>query len=235
MHPKILLAVTLFTALAACDRDPPALTPPGRAEDFLRASDVLTAAQCELDAAATRSDPRFSATKAEIALTLAVQVSEASGGRVTLTIPIASTDLTLRRDRVPEGTALRLMDFRVTHVLGTTTSCPSAKTPITEAGPRYIEGGLGLGEWITETDRLVAIAGRVPREVNYAMSFEVTLRDDRSPIFSRMIDDVDADFSREDASVRETRHRIAVTIVPGRPRERELQEASDRFLDRLDD
>ncbi|MFC6639630.1 hypothetical protein [Sulfitobacter sediminilitoris] len=234
MSPQIPLILALFTAVVACDRDPPALTPPGGPEDFLRAADVLSAAQCELDAAATRSDPRFSAMKAEITLTLTVQVSESSGGSLTLTIPIATTDLTLRRDRVPEGAALRLMDFRITHIVGTTPACPTAEVPLSETGVRYIEGGLGLREWVTETDRLVAHTGRAPREVNYAMSFNVTLRNDRSPIFSRAINSVDADFVRQEASGRETRHRIVVTIIPGQPRESVLHDAANRFLDRID-
>ena len=128
--PK-LLALAFVAALAACDRDPPELTPPGRPEDFLRAADVLVAAQCELDAAATRADPRFSAKKAEMTLSLLVRVAESTGGGITLTIPIASTDLTLRRDRVPEGEALRRMDFRITHTFGTTPACPSGDAPLT--------------------------------------------------------------------------------------------------------
>lgn len=227
------LALVLVGALAACERDPPALTPPGGPEDFLRAADVLAAAQCELDAAVARSDPRFSAKKAEIALSLFVGVSESAGGGITLTIPIATADLTIRRDRVPEGTALRRMEFRITHDLGTTPVCPSADAPRTATGLRFIEGGLGIAEWITETDRLVVHAGRVPHEVNYAMSFDVTLSDDRSPFFSRPIDTIDAGVTRQDASTREVRHRIAVTIVPGEPSESALHEAANRFLDRI--
>lgn len=228
------LALALVASLAACDREPPELTPPGGPEDFLRAADILAAAQCELDAAAERASPRFTAMKAEITMTLTVRVSEATGGGITLTVPIASTDLTLRRDRVPEGTALRTMDFRLTHVFGTTPSCPSEDMPATPGGLRYIEGGLGLAEWVSETDSLVTHAGRAPREVNYAMSFDVTISDDRSPIFSRPIEDIDGSFTRQDATARETRHRIAVTIVPGQASDRALAEAADRFLDRID-
>ena len=228
-----ILALALIAVLAACDRDPPELRPPGGPEDFVRASDVLVAAQCELDLAAARANPKFRARKAEIALSLLVRVSESTGGGITLTVPIAATDLTLRRDRVPAGTALRRMEFRVTHVLGTTPSCPSAGTPVSASGPRYVEGGLGLGEWIRETDRIAAHAGRAPRQVSYAMSFEVTLSRDRSPVFSRIDDSISSDFTRQDASAREVRHRIAVTMVPGPPSDRVLQDAADRFLDRI--
>lgn len=235
MTPPRSLAFLLFAALAACDREPPALVPPGGEEDFLRAADVLAAAQCELDAAAARSDPRFTAKQAEITLSLIVQVSESTGGGVTLTIPIGATDLTLRRDRVPEGAALRLMDFRITHTFGSTLTCPTADAPLTETGLRYIDGGLGLAEWVTETDRLMAHTGRAPSELNYAISFDVTLSDDRSPVFSRPIDSIDAGFTRQEAGAREVRHRIAVTIVPGRPRDGALHDAANRFLERIDD
>lgn len=234
MTPRTL-AVVLFAALAACDGDPPELTPPGGPEDFLRAADVLVATQCELDAAAARSDPGFFAKQAEITLSLLVQVSESTGGGVTLTIPIGGTDLTLRRDRVPEGSALRMMDFRITHTFGSTKACPSAESPLTETGLRFIDGGLGLAEWVTEADRLVAHAGSAPSEVNYAMTFDVTLSDDRSPVFSRPINTIDAGFARQDAVAREVRHRVAVTIVPGRARQGALHDAANRFLARIDD
>lgn len=231
-QPKTL-ALALVAGLMACDRDPPELRPPGGPEDFLRAADVLVAAQCELDAAAARANPRFPARKAEITLALQARVSESTGGGITLTIPIATTDLTLRRDRVPEGTALRTMEFRTTHTFGTTPECPSAGAPLTANGVRFIEGGLGLAEWVRETDRLVAHAGRVPTEVNYAMSFDVALSRDRSPVFSRSEDTIGSDFTRQDASAREVRHRIVVTILPGRPGDRVLQDAANRFLDRI--
>jgi hypothetical protein len=227
------LAFALIVGLAACDRAPPELTPPGSPEDFLRAADVLAAAQCELDAAALRTNPGFPAKKADITLSLLVRVSESTGGGITLTIPISSTDLTFRRDRVPEGTALRRMDFRITHIFGDTQACPSADAPLSATRLRFIEGGLGLDEWITETDRLVAHTGHAPHEVNYAMSFEVALSDDRSPVFSRAMDSIASDFTRQDASAREVRHRIAVTIIPGRPRDDTLHEAANRFLDRI--
>lgn len=234
MPPHRFHAFALVLALAACDRDPPELIPPGGPEDFLRAADILAAAQCELDASATRSGPQFFANRAEITLTLLVQISESTGGGVTLTIPIGVTDLTLRRDRVPEGTALRVMDFQITHDFGTTPSCPSAEAPLTATGLRYIEGGLGLSEWVTETDRLVALTGRAPSEVNYAMSFDVTLSDDRSPEISRPFDSVGAAFTRQNVNARDSRHRIAVTIVPGEAPEDALRDAANRFLDRLD-
>jgi hypothetical protein len=227
-------ALALILALAACDREPPGLRPPGDPEDFLRAADIIAAAQCELDAAATRSGPQFFANRAEITLTLLVQVSESTGGGLTLTIPIGVTDLTLRRDRAPEGTALRVMDFQITHDFGTSPACPSSDEPLTETGLRFIEGGLGLSEWVTETDRLVALTGRAPSEVNYAMSFDVTLSDNLSPEISRPIDSVGAAFARQSVNARDSRHRIAVTILPGVPSEDALREAADRFLDRLD-
>lgn len=224
-------------ALAACNSDPPELTPPGRDEDFLRAADILAATQCELDRAAQRSAPGFAAKKAEIAMTLTVQVSESTGGGITLTIPIASTDLTIRRDRVPAGAALRKMDFRFVHEIGTAPTCPTEAMPETPEGLRYVAGGLGLAEWLAETDTLVRHAGHAPREINYAMSFDVTLSDDRSPVFSRPIDQVDGSLSRQDATAREIRHRVAVTITPnapaGRTADRARQEAADRFLDRI--
>lgn len=220
-------------ALAGCDREPPELTPPGGPEDFLRAADVLTAAQCELDAAARRSDPQFPVEKAEITMSLLVQVSESTGGGITLSIPISGTDLTLRRDRVPEGTAIRRMDFRVIHELGATPACPTPDQPVTEAGVRFIDGGLGLAEWVSEADRLMAQSGQTPREVNYTMSFDVTLSDDRSPVFSRPIEDIDTDISRQDATARRVRHRIAVTMLPGRVRDDALGAAANRFLERI--
>lgn len=225
--------VAFFVALAACDSDPPELTPPGGPEDFLRAADILVAAQCELDAAAGRADPRFSAKKAEITLSLLVAVSETTGGGISVRIPIAATDLTIRRDRVPAGAALRRMDFRLTHDFGTTPACPNAEEPLTSTGLRFVEGGLGLAEWVREADRLVEHAGQSPHEVNYAMSFEVTLSDDNSPVFSRAEDSIASDFSREDAAARELRHRIAVTMVPGQPSDNALRDAANRFLDRI--
>ena len=234
MTPRIL-ACAIVAVLAACDRDPPALTPPGGPEDFLRAADVLASAQCELDAAVARADPRFSASQAEITLSLVVQVSESTGGGVTLSIPIGGTDLTIRRDRVPEGTALRVMDFRISHTFRAIPICPSAEVPLTETGLRFIDGGLGLVEWISEVDRLVEHGGRVPREVNYAISFDVTISDERSPVFSRPIDTIDAGFTRQDAGAREVRHRIAVTIVPAPAGKGALQDAANRFLERIDD
>lgn len=227
-------ALALFLALAACDRAPPELRPPGGPEDFLRAADVLAAAQCELDAAATRSGPQFYANRAEITLTLLVQVLESTGGGLTLTIPIGVTDLTLRRDRIPEGTALRVMDFQITHDFGTTPACPSEDAPLTATGLRFIEGGLGLSEWISEADRLVALTGRAPSEVNYAMGFDVTLSDDRTPEISRPFDSVSAAFTRQNVNARDSRHRIAVTILPGEASEEALRDAANRFLDRLD-
>ncbi|SMX23018.1 hypothetical protein [Boseongicola aestuarii] len=226
-------ALAVFVALAGCESEPPELTPPGGPEDYLRAADVLAAAQCELDAVAARANPAFTAKKADITLNLLVRVSESTGGGVTLTIPIASTDLTLRRDRVPEGTALRRMEFRITHTFGATAACASPEQPLTATGLRYIEGGLGLVEWVTETDVLVGHAGSAPREMNYSMSFDVTLSDDRSPVFSRPIDSIESDFSRQDATAREVRHRIAVTVVPGQTRDSAIQAAADRFLERI--
>lgn len=227
------LAFALVVAVAACNREAPELRPPGSPEDFLRAADVLAAAQCELDAVAARAAPQFTAKKADISLSLLVRVSESTGGGITLTIPIASTDLTLRRDRVPEGTALRRMEFRITHTFGATPACASEEVPLTTTGVRFIEGGLGLSEWITQADVLVGHAGRAPREMSYSMSFDVTLSDDRSPVFSRPIDSIESDFSRQDATAREVRHRIAVTVVPGAPSDSAIHAAADGFLERI--
>lgn len=226
-------AFVMITTLAACESEAPELRPPGSPEDFLRAADVLAAAQCELDAVASRADPGFTAKKADITLSLLVRVSESTGGGVTLTIPIASTDLTLRRDRVPEGTALRRMEFRTTHTFGTTPACASEDVQVTASGVRFIDGGLGLSEWVTEADVLAGQAGRAPREMNYSMSFDVTLSDDRSPVFSRPIDSIESDFSRQDATAREVRHRIAVTVVPGETRDSAIHAAADGFLERI--
>ena len=65
------------------------------------------------------------------------------------------------------------------------------------------------------------------------MSFDVTLSDDRSPVFSRPIEDIDTDISRQDATARRVRHRIAVTMLPGRVRDDALGAAANRFLERI--
>ena len=132
-------------------------------------------------------------------MTLTVQRTEAIGGGITLTIPIASTDLTLRRERTPTGAALRKMDFRLSHRIGSAPDCPTEEQPKTASGARYIAGGLGLVEWIAEADTLVTKSGQVPSEVNYQLTFEVALSKDLSPIFSRPIDDVDGTLSSRGA------------------------------------
>lgn len=237
MKVSPLLAMAAIAFLAGCDRDTPDLVPPGGPDDFLRAADVLVAAQCELDrAAAARAGP-LKVARAEIAMTLTVRVSESTGGGISLTIPIASTDLTLRRDRVPEGAAFRKMDFRITHDIGSAPDCPSEALPTAPGGARFIKGGLGLTEWMTETAILSRQSGQVPYEVHYAMSFDVSVSDDRSPVFTRPFDDIDGSFTRQDANAREVRHRIAVTIAPGatgRAGDGKRRAAADRFLERID-
>lgn len=223
--------------LAACDRDPPELRPPGGPEDFLRAADVLVAAQCELDRAIKSSPAAFPAKKAEIAMTLTVQVSESTGGGVTLSIPIASTNLTVRRDRVPQGAAFRRMDFRITHDLGSTPACPTENAPTTATGIRFIDGGLGLDAWVSETGTLARQAGQTPHAINYSLSFDIAISDDRSPVFSRPINDADGSLTRTNTNAREVRHRIAVTMVPdaraGPASDRARRDAADRFLERI--
>lgn len=231
------IAALTIGLLGACNQETPALRPPGEAEDFLRAADVLVAAQCELDRAMSSTGDAFPSAKAEIAMTLTVQVSKATGGGVTLVIPIAATDLTIRRDRVPEGAAIRKMDFRVTHTFGAAPDCPTAEAPTTPEGVRFIEGGLGLAEWVAEAGTLTERAGQTPHEINYALSFDIAVSNDRTPIFSRPIDDVDGSLTRNDTSAREVRHRIAVTMIPdkagGKAADTARRDAADRFLDRI--
>lgn len=235
MRMHHLSALTAAAFLAACSDELAKQSPPGEPEDFLRAADVLVAAQCELDRAARRDPARFRFRKVDLSLTLTVQRTEAVGGGITLTIPIASTDVTLRRERTPSGAALRKMDFRTTYSVGQTRACPSEAMPTTPDGIRLIEGGLGLREWIGEMDALVAKSGSLPTEANYQMTFEIAVDNSLSPIFSRPVDDVDGSLSTRDLRAREVKHRIAVTIVPdGAAPAGALKEAADRFLARID-
>lgn len=235
---RAIAALGLSTALlaAGCSRDVGPPMPPGQPEDFVRAADVIVAAQCELDTAVAEN---LAFRAAEITLTLSVQRIEAAGGGVTLGIPIAGTNLTLSRNRVPRGAALRRMDFTITHRPGETPDCPEKSDRPTPGGLRYIEGGLGLSEWVAEADTLVRKTGHVPSEVNYAMTFEVALNSALQPVFDRPIDgDTTGSLSSVDSDDREVRHRIAVTIlpdVPGEPRPTiaRLRDAARRFLERI--
>lgn len=237
MRISLLLGAAFLTVLAGCNRSSGPPTPPGKPDDFVRAADVLVAAQCELNAAAARDGATVRFRKAEVTMTLTVQRTEATGGGITLAIPIASTEVQLSRNRTPRGAALRKMDFRITHALGEPGECPTKDHPLTASGVRYIDGGLGLGEWLAETDTLVAKSGQVPAAVNYELVFEVAVSSDLSPVFSRPINDADGSLSTRDSDAREVKHRIAVTIVPevkGRAvSDKARQDAAREFLDRI--
>ena len=220
MRHRLTSALLALSLATGCSEDLSEQRPPGQPGDFVRAADILVTAQCELDKAAARDPARFRFRTAEVVdftgrvvpsaaapvpggvsltMTLTVQRTEAIGGGITLTIPIASTDLTLRRERTPTGAALRKMDFRLSHRIGSAPDCPTEEQPKTASGARYIAGGLGLVEWIAEADTLVTKSGQVPSEVNYQLTFEVALSKDLSPIFSRPIDDVDGTLSSRGA------------------------------------
>ena len=70
--PKIVLAASF---LIACDREISPQVPPGVPEDFVRAADILVAAQCEMDAAVAASPQEFAITKVELTLTLPCNAS----------------------------------------------------------------------------------------------------------------------------------------------------------------
>ena len=225
--------------LIACDREISPQVPPGLPEDFVRAADILVAAQCELDAAVAAAPEEFAVKKAELTLTLTVQRVEAVGGGVTLGIPIAGTNLTLSRDRTPRGATFREMDFRITHEIGTAPECPTKEAPLTTNGVRFIEGGLGLAEWINESAGLSRKSGETPTAVKKTMIFEVALSSALSPVFDQPIDELSSTLASRDSDNREVRHRLIATTLPTAPGQRpasdtDLRQAAQDFLSRTD-
>lgn len=205
-------------------------------DDFLRTSDILVAAQCELKRAASRTDPGFRFEKAVITMMLTVVANESTGGGLTLAVPIAGTRLTLDRSRRPIGSAIRRMDFQITYDVSQPIDCPSETQTRTADGVRYIEGGLGLSEWLGETDALVRKSGTTPAEINYLLGFDIALSSSLNPIISFPNDDgISPDVSSQNVDDRRTAHRIAVTILPGpegKGTAAERREAARAFLDR---
>jgi hypothetical protein len=236
--PHIVTRIVLAASfLIACDREISPQLPPGVPEDFVRAADILVAAQCEMDAAVAASPQEFAITKAELTLTLTVQRVEATGGGVTLGIPIAGTNLTLSRDRTPRGATFREMDFRITHDIGSAPDCPTKDAPTTDAGIRYIEGGLGLSEWIGESRDLARKSGEIPTAVSYAMIFEVALSSSLAPVFNQPIDEVSSSLASRDSDNRDVRHRLVATALPSGPGRKaasdaKLRKAAEDFLSR---
>lgn len=235
MSRRPLASAVAFLLAAACSRELSDQVPPGSPEDFVRAADILVAAQCELDRAAALHAQSLGVKQADITLTLTVQEVEAVGGGVTLGIPIAGTNVTLTRERTPRGATYREMDIRLTHTFGQAPACPTKEKPKTKDGVTFIEGGLGLAEWIGEASTLARKAQTLPHELNYAMIFEVALASDLSPVFDRPIDDVSGSLASRDTDDREVKHRIAVTALP-KPTgqraatEKTLREAARDFL-----
>ena len=233
---SVLSALAIF-ALTGCGERPVVGMPRVSEEDFLRTSDVLVAAQCELNRAASRPGPGFKFEKAVITMMLTVVVNESTGGGLSLAIPIAGTRLTLDRSRRPIGSAIRRMDFQVTHDVTQAIDCPSETQNRTADGVRYIEGGLGLSEWLGETDTLVRNAGTTPSEINYWLGFDIALSTSLNPIISRTDDDgIRPDLSSENVDDRRVAHRVAVTILPGRDGKvtaAERREAARAFLERV--
>jgi hypothetical protein len=229
----VLSALVIF-ALTGCGQRPVVEMPRVSEEDFLRASDILVAAQCELNRAAERTGAGFKFEKAVITMMLTVVVNESTGGGLTLAIPIAGSRITLDRSRRPIGSAIRRMDFQVTHDVKQPIDCPSETQIRTANGVRYIEGGLGLSEWFGETDTLVRNAGTAPSEINYWLGFDIALSTSLNPIISRSNGDgIRPDLSAENADDRRVAHRIAVTILPGpegKGTEAERRAAARAFL-----
>jgi hypothetical protein len=232
----VLTALVVF-ALAGCGEQPVVGMPAVSEDDFLRTSDILVAAQCELNRAAGRDSPGFRFDKAVITMTLTVVVNEATGGGLSLAIPIAGSRVTLDRSRRPIGSAIRRMDFQTTHDVRRSIDCPTEEMTRTAGGVRYIEGGLGLSEWLAETDALVKNAGTTPSEINYSLGFDIALSSSLNPVISRPDDDgISPDISSENADDRRVAHRLAVTILPGREgsgAEAERRDAARAFLDRI--
>ena len=213
-------------------------TPFASDDDLLKASDVILAAQCELNREAARPDQAFPFRKAVLTMTMTVVVTEATGGGLTLAIPIAGSRISLERGRRPVGSAVRRMDVRFVHDVTTAIDCPAKERPTTENGVRYIDGGLGLDQWIRETDLIAARSGALPAEVNYALNFDISLSDSFNPVFSRSSSSgVSPDLTPENTDARRVGHQIAVTIVPEergrRLADAALLEAAQRFQDRL--
>lgn len=192
-----------------------------------------------MDAAVAAVPKSFGIKKVDLTLTLTVQRVEAVGGGITLGIPIAGTNLTLSRDRTPRGATFREMDFRITHDIGSAPDCPTKAAPLTQSGVRYIAGGLGLSEWITESAALARKSGEIPTAVNYAMIFEVALSSALSPVFDQPINDISGTLATRDSDNREVRHRLIATVLPTAPGQKsvsdaKLREAAQDFLSRTD-
>ena len=171
-------------------------------------------------------------------MTMTVVVSEATGGGFTLSIPIAGSRIALDRARRPIGSAVRRMDIQFVHDVRTDIECPSSDMATNSQGVRYIEGGLGLEQWIEETGSIVARSASQPAEINYTLGFDIALSDSFNPVFSRSSDGgISPDVSPEDVDSRRVAHRVAVTILPEAPGRRisepQLLEAARRFLDRI--
>ena len=227
----------MIFALVGCGERPVVQMPAVSEEEFIQTSDLLVAAQCELNRAARRPDPGFRFEQAVITMTLTVVANESTGGGLTLTIPIAGSSITLERLRRPIGSAIRRMDFQTIHDVNQSTDCPNETVRKTGNGVRYIEGGLGLSEWIDETDALLRNARTVPTEINYSLGFDIALSSSLNPIISLPSDNgISPDLSSERADDRRVAHRVAVTILLGKgssASEAERIEAARAFLDRI--
>lgn len=229
-----LVALTLVS----CGEDVAVGVPNASDDAILRVSDVVVAAQCELNRAAARQGAEVRFRKAVLTMTMTAVVSEATGGGLTLTIPLAGSSISLERARRPIGSAVRRMDVQIVHDIGASIDCPSADTPVLANGVRLIEGGLGLERWLEEADRVATRTGQLPVEVNYSLGFDIGLTNSFNPVFSRSSDSgVNPDVSPETADTSRMAHRIVVTLLPVRAgrvaSEADHLEAAGRYLRRI--
>ena len=169
--------------------------------------------------------------------TALVRVTQTGGG-LTLAIPVAGSRVSLDQARRPLGSAVREMEVQIVHNPRDTLACPSKEAPETADGVRFIEGGLGLTEWIRETTTIASRTGAKPEVLNYALAFDISLTSSFNPIFSRTSEvGVSPDLAPENADARRVGHRIAVTVLPdgarGRATNRSRLEAAERHLARL--
>ena len=238
-HPAVLRLTTALAclALAACGERPTVGVPPASDDDLLKASDVIVSAQCELNRQAAAGVDGIAFRRAVLTMTLTVAVTEATGGGLTLSIPVAGSRIALERGRRPVGTALRRMDIQILHDVTRPLACPSNAAPTTVDGVRYIEGGLGLEEWIVESGAIARRSGTLPTELHYDLKFEIGLSDDFNPVFSRSsAAGVSPDLSPENADSRLVAHRVAVTVIPdgqrGRVTDDDRLGAAQRYLAR---
>ena len=151
--------------LAACGEDVAVGVPKTSDDDILKVSDIVVAAQCELNRAAARQGANLKLNRAVLTMTLTAVVSEATGGGLRLSVPIAGSSISLERARRPIGSAVRRMDVQIVHDVGRPIDCPSKEDPVTAGGVRHIEGGLGLERWLIEADSVAARTGGVPVEL----------------------------------------------------------------------